>query len=237
MSEAKRQTRWTREAYLEWEADQPIRYEFVDGRVYAMGGGTAEHDTIGNTLRAALHTRLRGTPCRAHGPDLKVRAGKDGRYPNALIDRGPRVPGALQAQEPVAVFEVLSKSTGWIDQSLKLRDYDATPSIRSYVLISQDEKRPLFTRGIRTDGWAFRVLFFLRRWTRLSRSLRWGWCCHFPPSMRASNSFRAKSTVIFDRITCIPTILNGQPTIGGMRLPVRRVIAAPPRASVPGRAT
>lgn len=32
--------------------------------------------------------------------------------------------------------------------------------------------------------------------------------------------------VTFDRITCIPTILNGQPTIRGMRLTVRRVIEA-----------
>lgn len=30
----------------------------------------------------------------------------------------------------------------------------------------------------------------------------------------------------FDRITCVSTILNGQPTIRGMRLPVRRVIEA-----------
>jgi len=143
MSEAKRQTNWTWEAYLDWEARQPIRYELVDGQVYAMGGGTAEHDTIGNNLRAALHAQMRGKPCRAHGPDLKVRAGKDGRYPDALIDCGPRVTGALHAQEPVAVFEVLSKSTGWIDQSLKLRDYDVTPSIQTYVLISQDEKRAM----------------------------------------------------------------------------------------------
>ncbi len=147
MSEAKRHTSWTWDAYLAWEARQPIRYELVDGQVYAMGGGTADHDTIGNNLRAALHTQMRGKPCRAHGPDLKVRAGKDGRYPDALIDCGPREPGALQAQEPVAVFEVLSKSTGWIDQSLKLRDYDATPSIRTYVLISQDERRAMvYTR-------------------------------------------------------------------------------------------
>jgi Uma2 family endonuclease len=151
MSEARRPLIWTWEAYLDWEARQPIRYEFVDGQVYAMGGGTAEHDTIANNLRAALLTQLRGKPCRPHGPDLKVRAGKDGRYPDALIDCGPWVPGALYAREPVAVFEVLSKSTGWIDQSLKLRDYDATPSIRTYVLISQDELRAMvYTRD--ADG-------------------------------------------------------------------------------------
>lgn len=147
MSEAKLQTSWTWETYLDWEARQPIRYELVDGQVYAMGGGTAEHDTICNNLCAELHAQMRGKPCRSHGPDLKVRAGTGGRYPDALIDCGPRVAGALQAQEPVVVFEILSKSTGWIDQTLKLRDYDATPEIRYYVLISQDERRAMvYTR-------------------------------------------------------------------------------------------
>jgi Uma2 family endonuclease len=157
MSGVKRQTSWTWEAYLDWESRQPVRYELVDGHLYAMGGGAAEHDTIGNNLRAALHAQMRGKPCRVHGPDLKVSAGRDGRYPDALIDCGPRVAGALHAQEPVAVFEVLSKSTVWIDQSLKLRDYDATPTIHTYVLISQDEMRVMiYTRdadgrlGVRT---------------------------------------------------------------------------------------
>ena len=112
VSEAKRETGWTWEAYLDWEARQPIRHELVDDHVHAMGGRTAEHDIIGNYLRGELRTRMRGNPCRPHGPDLKVRAGNDGRYPDALIDCGPRVPGALHAQTPVAVFEVLSESTG-----------------------------------------------------------------------------------------------------------------------------
>lgn len=146
MSQARQQTPWTWEAYLEWEAGQPIRYELVDGQIYAMGGGTLRHDTIANNLRGELRTQLRGTPCRVHGPDLKVQAGKDGRYPDALIDCGASAPEALHAQQPVVVFEILSKSTAWIDQSLKLRDYDATPSIRAYVLVSQDEQRALLYR-------------------------------------------------------------------------------------------
>ncbi len=36
----------------------------------------------------------------------------------------------------------------------------------------------------------------------------------------------AMAVATFDRITSIPTILNGQPTIRGMRLSVRRVIEA-----------
>jgi hypothetical protein len=70
------------------------------------------------------------------------------RYPDALIDCGRFVPSAIQAQEPTVVFEVPSKSTAWIDQNLKLRDYDATQTIMHYVLISQDEPRVMvYTRG------------------------------------------------------------------------------------------
>jgi Uma2 family endonuclease len=144
MSEAPRQTVWSLEAYLDWEAQQPMRHELVGGQVYAMVGGTSEHDTICNNLRGELRERMRGKPFRVQGPDFKVKAGADVRYPDALIDCGPPVPGALFAQEPVAVFEVLSKSTAWTDQTLKLRGYDATPTIRYYVLISQDEQRALF---------------------------------------------------------------------------------------------
>ena len=43
----------------------------------------------------------------------------------------------------MAVFEVLSKCTVWIDQGLKLRDYDATPTILTYALISQDEQKAM----------------------------------------------------------------------------------------------
>jgi Uma2 family endonuclease len=147
MAEQAQKPRWTWDTYLNWEIQQAVRYELVDGETYAMGGGTAEHDTIANNLRGELRTQLRGRPCRPQGPDLKIRAGTSGRYPDAIIDCGPRVPGALYAQEPRAVFEVLSRSTAWIDQNLKLRDYDATPTIGTYVLISQDEPRAMiYTR-------------------------------------------------------------------------------------------
>jgi Uma2 family endonuclease len=148
MSEAHWRTVWTWESYLEWEADQPVRYELVDGQVYAVGGGTAEHDTVGNNLRGELRTQLRDKPCRAHGPDLKVHARRDGRYPDALVDCGKRVAGTLVAQQPVIVFEILPRDTPWIDQALKLRDYDATDSLRHYLLVNQEEPCVLlYTRG------------------------------------------------------------------------------------------
>ena len=146
MSVTRPPERWSWEAYLEWEARQERRHELVDGEVRAMTGGTVAHDAIANTLRAELVTRLRNTPCRAQGPDLKVRAGRNGRYPDALIDCGTRSPDALTASEPVAVFEILSPGTAWLDQGLKLRDYDATETIQTYALIEATRPRALIYR-------------------------------------------------------------------------------------------
>ena len=73
---------------------------------------------------------------------MMVRTGTgNARYPDTLIDCDPYVPEALQAQEPNTVFDVLSRSTAWVDQAKKLRDYNATPVIRYNVLVSQDEPR------------------------------------------------------------------------------------------------
>jgi Uma2 family endonuclease len=60
MSEAKQPPHWTLDAYLDWETQQPIRYELVDGQIHAIGGGTAEHDTIANNLRSELRTQMHG---------------------------------------------------------------------------------------------------------------------------------------------------------------------------------
>jgi Uma2 family endonuclease len=148
MSQA-RTPRWTWDTYVAWESQQQIKHEFVDGEVYAMAGGTIAHDVITNNLRRLLFEALRGKGCRVHGPDAKLATGNgNARYPDAFVDCGRLVPGALFAQEPKAVFEVLSRSTAWEDQTLKLRDYDATPTIQHYVLLNQDEMRAVnYTRG------------------------------------------------------------------------------------------
>ncbi len=45
---------------------------------------------------------------------------------------------ATVVHDPVVVFEVLSPSTAANDRIVKAREYQATPSIRRYVMIEQD---------------------------------------------------------------------------------------------------
>ena len=44
---------WTVDDFLAWEAQQPERYEFIDGMVFMMVGGSAAHAIIKDNVTAA----------------------------------------------------------------------------------------------------------------------------------------------------------------------------------------
>ena len=125
--------------FLDWEERQPVRYEFDGFGPVAMTGGTYGHSTIQRNLAFALTGRLRGKPCQFQGSDLKIQVG-DGhiRYSDGMVVCSPVDRTATVVHEPVVVFEVLSPSTAAKDRIVKAREYQATPSIRRYVMLEQD---------------------------------------------------------------------------------------------------
>ena len=125
--------------FLAWEERQPLRYEFDGTGPVAMTGGTTGHADIQANLAAALRTRLRGTPCRFYGSDLKFQVA-DGhiRYPDGMVVCSPVDRTATIVYDPVIVFEVLSPSTTRHDRIVKAREYEATPSVQRYVMLEQD---------------------------------------------------------------------------------------------------
>lgn len=128
--------------FLDWEARQPARWELVGGEPRMMAGGSQVHALIASNLIAFLRPALRSGPCRPTGSDLRIPIPDTGNllYPDVTIDCGFFDPSALSASEPTVIFEILSRSTGWYDQTTKLRDYETVPSIRQYVCISQSEQ-------------------------------------------------------------------------------------------------
>ena len=125
--------------FLEWEERQELRYEFDGVEPFAMTGGTVGHATIQGNLAVAVGGRLKGKPCRFYGSDLKIRVADDHiRYPDGMVvcsrvDRTAKV-----VHDPVVIFEVLSPSAGANDRIVKAREYQATPSVKLYVMLEQD---------------------------------------------------------------------------------------------------
>jgi len=144
--------------FLAWEETQELRWEFDGSAPVAMTGGTVAHAIIQLNLTAALNARLRGTPCRAYGSNLKIRVADRIRYPDAFVSCTPVDPRATVVDDPVVVFEVLSPSTARTDRVEKMHEYWETPSIQRYVLIEQDAVSAMaFARG--EESWSGRVLW------------------------------------------------------------------------------
>jgi Uma2 family endonuclease len=133
--------------FLDWEERQETRYEFDGWQPVAMTGGTDRHEAIGGNLRMLLQQQLRGKPCRVRGPTLKVEVMGRVRYPDAFVYCSQVAGSETVIRDPVVVFEVLSTSTSRIDRIEKLREYQATPSVQSYVILEQDSiGATMFTR-------------------------------------------------------------------------------------------
>jgi len=124
--------------FLAWEETQPLKYEFDGLSPMAMTGVSAAHAALQVNLITSLRTRLRGSPCRPFGSDLKIEVAGRIRYPDAFVACTPVAAGATVVKDPVVVFEILSDATAHIDHGAKNREYEATPSIRRYVIFEQD---------------------------------------------------------------------------------------------------
>lgn len=127
------------EEYLELEERNPdTRYEYFDGYVYMMSGGTANHAIIAGNIHAILRNLLRGSFCRAYNSDMKVRVSAN-RYflPDVTVSCDTRDRGtATTVQSPRLVIEVLSPGTEARDRGIKLQAYTVCPSIEEYVLVN-----------------------------------------------------------------------------------------------------
>ena len=132
----------TVDEFLAWEERQEERYEFVGGAVTLMAGGTENHDLIGSNAIGALYDRLRDSPCRAHGSNLKVRSPAGAlMYPDAFVRCGPGQARRTVVDDPVLVVEVLSPGTRQADLTEKRWAYQAIETLQLILFVAADKPR------------------------------------------------------------------------------------------------
>lgn len=144
--------RMTTAEFLAWENRQEGRYEFDNGRIVAMAGGTLGQDIVRRSLVVSLGVGLRGKPCKPQIDVKIVSPNGNVRYPDVAILCGQRDRTLTAITDPTVVIEVLSRSTQSTDYILKTVDYGAIPSVTHYLIFSQDEPVvDVISRG--EDGW------------------------------------------------------------------------------------
>ncbi len=131
------------EDYLAGEETAKVRHEYVAGVVYAMSGGTINHNLISGNVFGALFNSLRGKPCRPFNSDMKVHIQDAGRsyfyYPDVSVVCKSNPATDVYQDAPDVIVEVLSRSTRRLDDGEKRDAYLTLPSLEAYLLIEQDE--------------------------------------------------------------------------------------------------
>ncbi len=152
----------TPEEYLAFERASETRHEYFDGQLSAMAGESPNHSRICVNLAGEIRAQLKGRPCEAFSPNMKVRNGAFSKfaYPDLTVVCGPPV-FHDESQDVLVnakvIFEALSPSTEAYDRGRKFLRYQSIGTFTDYVLISQDEPW-IEHRILRPDG----------QWTMLS---------------------------------------------------------------------
>jgi Uma2 family endonuclease len=132
----------TPQEYFDWEEKQLIKYEYMNGRVFAMTGGTLPHNDIAVNLTAALKNHLRGKGCKVSMADAKLGVSEKGsfHYPDVMVTCDERDRRATKViYHPCLVVEVLSPGTEAFDRGKKFQNYRRISTLKEYVLIDARE--------------------------------------------------------------------------------------------------
>lgn len=145
--------KYTLEEYLELDKNSEEKYEYRNGEVFAMAGGSPSHTRISMDISFLLRQKLRGRNCEVFSSEMriKVSVAMAYRYPDASVVCGEPIFEKLSGQDmlvnPMLIVEVLSPSTAAYDLNDKFTEYQSIESFREYLIVSQD--RPHVIQHIR----------------------------------------------------------------------------------------
>lgn len=146
--------------YFALEQVSDARYEYWDGEIVCMSGGSQAHTQISGNVFFRLRLQLGGGKCRVFTADLPVKTPTlpPYRYPDVTVACGEltfeHIRGVDALTNPSLIVEVLSPTTAARDYQDKFTAYQAIPTFTEYLLIAQET--PHVTRYTRQpDGkWA-----------------------------------------------------------------------------------
>ena len=129
--------------YLAYERTSDGKHGYYAGEIFAMAGGSVQHNIIVANTIASLHGQLRRRECTVCPSDMRVHIPRTGlyTYPDVSV-----VCGQMYFQDsesdtllnPTVIIEVLSPSTENYDRGKKFQNYRMLDTLREYVLIAQD---------------------------------------------------------------------------------------------------
>lgn len=133
------------------------RYEYLDGELTMLAGGSANHSIIAINLAIAVKQALREkkSPCQVYSSDIRLQLSESRYvYADISVSCDPRDLDDMM-RHPRLVVEVLSPGTEANDRGKKAIYYRECASLMEYVLV---DSRSVFieVQSREKDGWQLR---------------------------------------------------------------------------------
>lgn len=154
--------KYTLEEYFDLELSTNERFEYWNGEIFSMSGGSDQHDQIETNSVIFIGNKLRGRPCRVFSANMRIKVPSlpPYRYGDVSALCGQpifeKIGGVDALTNPVLIIEVLSDSTEAYDRGDKFTHYKSIPSLREYLLIAQH--RAHITQYVKQEdgSWSYR---------------------------------------------------------------------------------
>lgn len=147
--------------YLAAERVSALRHEFWQGQMTAMSGASRHHVRLRSNLSFLLQKALDGRDCFVGQSNMRVHAPSGlYAYPDLFVtcDEPRHEDGAFDTLlNPSLLIEVLSDSTEAYDRGAKFERYQSLPSLRDYLLVTQDVSCVEHHSLLGASEWRFRV--------------------------------------------------------------------------------
>lgn len=136
-------TYYTLQEYLAREASAEYKSEYYDGEIYAMAGGSRNHNLIEGNVVTILNQGVEHKPCEVYPSDMRVLVKRNAfmAYPDVMVACGKIefMEGRTDViTNPVVIVEVLSPSTREYDRVQKYARYTQLESLQDYILVGSE---------------------------------------------------------------------------------------------------
>ncbi|MEI6045450.1 MAG: Uma2 family endonuclease [Chloroflexota bacterium] len=163
MSQLVHKRLYSPEEYLALEEVAETKSEYYDGQLFAMAGGSFNHNLIASNVLAAFNRAVENKPCFAFSSDLRLQIEERKKYtyadvmvicgqPQFTLGRNDTI------TNPLILVEVLSPSTMKFDQEGKFRLYRGITSLTDYILIDQYSFYIQYYHKLEADKWLLQTI-------------------------------------------------------------------------------
>jgi Uma2 family endonuclease len=146
--------------YMAMEEVSTERHDFYHGEIFAMAGGTKNHNNIILNIGVSLKA-IKKSGCDVFIDGMKLEIEKDQFYvyPDLIYTCNDDLKGNdLFVKNPSIIFEVISDSTALYDKEVKLKYYKRIESLKYYVLVAQKEIMvEVFSRIDNSQIWKYQT--------------------------------------------------------------------------------